>query len=125
MVSVNQALAMTIYPVDLAWARSLAEQSYDWCYRPDGVARQANMIRRSGDRREALRTLAIPTTIIQGLEDTAINPEAAIALASLIPGSELHLYAGMAHYVTEPLWDEFVAVIRRCVDRGVAQRAGG
>ena len=123
VATVSAALGQTEFPVDIDWVLELAELSFDRCYRPDGLARQADMLRRSGDRRKALKTLAVPTSIIHGLRDGAVRPEAAITLATLIQEAELHLYAGMGHYVAEPLWDEFASVIRRCVDRGVRARA--
>lgn len=114
----NERLAGTsAYPSNEAWLRELGGLSYDRGFRPDGIHRQMSVLFTSGDRREALGSLTMPTAIIHGREDRLVKAQASIEMAQLIPQAELHLYPGMGHMVVEPLWSEFAEIIRRTVAR--------
>ncbi|MCE3555819.1 alpha/beta hydrolase [Pseudonocardia sp. RS11V-5] len=111
------------FPFDEAWIRELAASCYDRSYRPDGFPRQAAAMARSVGVLPELGTLTVPVSIIHGDADAHLDPRAAVDLHRAIPGSELHVYAGMGHELVEPLWDEYVRVITRTARR--AEPAAG
>ena len=89
---------------DLAGARSLAGESYDRCYYPQGATRQLAAMIAGGSRADALSELRVPTLVIHGLDDTLIAPSGGERTASLIPGARLLLVDDMGHDRPEPLW---------------------
>jgi pimeloyl-ACP methyl ester carboxylesterase len=117
MVERERATASTAYAFDEEWMRTYHSDCYDRCYCPDGVERHAAAGVASGDRSDALRTLAIPAAIIHGREDRLLKVEGGFELGRLIPDSELHIYPGMGHEFPYPLWDEFIAIIARTAAR--------
>ena len=57
---------------------------------------------RPGELLAAARHIRVPTTIVQGQLDLVCPAASAVALASAIPGSKLHLVEGAGHSVSEP-----------------------
>lgn len=112
--------ASPLWEFDEAWARTAAALSYDRCSRIDGIARQRAALVASPDRRAPLRGLSLPCAILHGRGDAIIRWQASVALAEAIPGSDLHLFAGMGHVIAEPLWPVFAAIIAGTVGRGEA-----
>jgi pimeloyl-ACP methyl ester carboxylesterase len=98
------------YP-DLAGARTLAGESYDRCYYPEGVTRQLAAMIASGSRAEDLRRLQIPTLVIHGLDDTLIAPSGGERTAALIPRARLLRLEDMGHDRPEPLWPQLCRAI--------------
>jgi pimeloyl-ACP methyl ester carboxylesterase len=118
MLIEGQAICWTEdYPAEQAWLRELCSRSYDRCFRPDGIARQQAALLLPENRSEGLRRLALPIAIIHGRADDVISSDAALALAALMPGSEVHLYPGMGHSIVQPLWPEFIHIIARNAGR--------
>ncbi len=105
----------TVYAFNEVWVHEWATRSFERCYAPDGVARQAAAIARLPERIRGLETLDRPVVIIHGRDDRLIDSAAAVELGRLIRNSELHLYPGLGHELAEPLWDEWVAIITRSI----------
>ncbi len=105
------------YAFDEGWIREWAERSFDRCYAPEGVARQAAAIRRLPDHISGLERLLHPSLIIHGRDDGHIEPAAAIELGCLLRNSEVHIYPGMGHELVEPLWEEWAGMIHRTAAR--------
>lgn len=102
------------------WIRAYAEETIDRCYYPDGRERQMEAVRRSADRTSGLRELAVPTTVLHGLDDLLIDVAGGIATAGAVPGAELHTYAEMGHQIVPSLCPDYVRAIRRNADRVAA-----
>jgi pimeloyl-ACP methyl ester carboxylesterase len=89
---------------DRARAATLAAESYDRCFYPEGVTRQLAAILAGGSRADGLRALTVPTLVIHGLDDTLIPPDGGERTAELVPGARLMLVEDMGHDRPEPLW---------------------
>ena len=86
--------------------RELAARSYDRAYYPAGAGRQLGAMTLAGSRAEALRTLAVPTLVIHGLDDTLIDPSGGRRTAELVPGARLLLVPDMGHDRPRELWED-------------------
>jgi pimeloyl-ACP methyl ester carboxylesterase len=64
-----------------------------------------------GSRADALRTLPVPTLVIHGLDDTAIDPSGGRRTAELVPGARLVLLDDMGHDRPPALWPSIVDAI--------------
>jgi pimeloyl-ACP methyl ester carboxylesterase len=62
-----------------------------------GTARQLAAILASGSRKEALKSLSVPTLVIHGDADPLVPVEGGIDTANSIPGAELLIIEGMGH----------------------------
>jgi pimeloyl-ACP methyl ester carboxylesterase len=96
---------------DLAALRASAAASYDRSYYPAGVPRQLAAMILDGSRADALRTLSVPTLVIHGLDDTAIDPSGGRRTAELVPGAQLLLVDDMGHDRPPALWPSLVSAI--------------
>lgn len=105
---------------DEAGARDLILRSLDRNPRLDGVTRQAAAMFRSGDWREALGALALPTAIIHGRDDALVRIDASFELARRIADAELHLYPHMGHEILRDRWEDFASVINGTARRHTA-----
>jgi pimeloyl-ACP methyl ester carboxylesterase len=116
-VDSQRPCASTNVPFDEARAAEVGGRSFDRAFRPDGIVRQTSAVLNSPDRRPALAAVTVPTAIIHGRADRLIRDEASIAMAAIMKDAELHLYPGMGHVVSAPLWDDFATIIERTVRR--------
>jgi pimeloyl-ACP methyl ester carboxylesterase len=119
-VMAQMLCASDMYPADPVWMQELAKISYDRGYCPEGAVRQSAAIFRGPDRTSFLKDVQIPAAIIQGRADRAVKVEAALDLGKALKNSEVHVYPGLGHAISQPLWDEFVRIIER-----TAKRASG
>ena len=118
LVDLRQVTGSPGYPADEEWLRDLGRRSYDrGGLDTASVQRQTAAITASGDRREELRQVRVPTLVLHGEDDRMIRPVAGRATAGAIPGARLVTYAGMGHELPRALWpaiaDEIAAVARR------------
>ncbi len=106
-VWVRKRLMSPAYPTDEAelWARSQA--GYDRGYHRSGVARHLLAVWASGDRRELLKTIAVPTLVIHGEEDPIVPIACGHRTAELIEGAEFWGIEGFAHDLPGPLHQAF------------------
>jgi pimeloyl-ACP methyl ester carboxylesterase len=96
---------------DEVWARDLIVRSLERSSRLDGIPRQAAAMFRSGDWRERLDALVVPTAIIHGRDDGLVKIDASFELARRIANAELHLYPHMGHEIARDRWADFVTII--------------
>ncbi len=96
-------------------ARVLA--AADRAYDPAGFARQLAAIYASGNRREALRTIAAPTVVVHGDQDPLVNVAGGRDTAATIEGAELHIIAGMGHDLPPALYGDVLDAIDRAASR--------
>ena len=103
--------------------RSLAEQSFDRCHYPAGVARQLLAVMASADRTAALASVRVPTVVIHGRDDPLVRLPAGEATARAIPGAELIVIDGMGHDLPREVWPRVVDAIERNARRAGAAAA--
>ena len=96
---------------DAAALRSLAAASYDRTYYPAGVPRQLAAMILDGSRAEALKTLDVPTLVINGLDDTLIDSSGGRRTAELVPGARLLVLNDMGHDRPPALWPTLLDAI--------------
>ncbi len=99
------------YPFEEERVRQIAGRSYDRGHNSAGVLRQLHAITASGDRTQALRGVAAPTTVIHGNRDPLVRPAGGRATARAIPGARLKMVDGMGHDLPRQLWPDFVEAI--------------
>lgn len=120
MVANEQMSASSSYPFDEAWILRCKEIYYDRGFHPDGVRRQAHALLKSGTWLDALACVRCPVAVIHGRADRLVKPEAAFELGRRIADAEVHIYPGMGHQVVPELWDEFLLIILRTINRAGA-----
>jgi pimeloyl-ACP methyl ester carboxylesterase len=108
------------YPMDEAWIREVAGQSYDRSFDPTGVARQRLAIYASGDRTAALAHVTVPTLVVHGEADPVFQLPAGRATTAALPDAELLVLPGMGHDLPRGIWPTLVAAISRLADRAEA-----
>jgi pimeloyl-ACP methyl ester carboxylesterase len=99
------------YQFDEARARRHAERAFDRGVNPAGVARQLAAILASGSRKEALRSVSVPTLVIHGDADPLIPVEGGIDTANSVPGAELLIIEGMGHDLPPAVWPQVIETI--------------
>jgi pimeloyl-ACP methyl ester carboxylesterase len=105
---------------DESEARKRAEEAYDRCFNPAGVARQLLGILASGSRAEGLATLDVPTLVVHGALDPLVTLSGGERTAQLIPGAELLVVEDMAHDLPLPLVPQIVDAITSLAARSNA-----
>lgn len=96
-VDVNKKIKGSGFPLEENWLRTIAAESYDRSFYPQGTARQFTAMLVRGNRRRALATVTTPTLVIHGNEDPLVPVECGKATAEAIPGAELMIIEGMGH----------------------------
>lgn len=97
--------------------RREATLALERAYRPTGFLRQYAAIMAAPDRRERLKTLSIPTTVIHGTDDPLVRIEAGRDTAACIPDCELVEIEGMGHSIPPQLEEQIAAAIVRTAVR--------
>jgi pimeloyl-ACP methyl ester carboxylesterase len=111
-VRVGKIIGSPGYPVSDEARAAEAEEFYDRCYYPAGVARQFSAILGSGSLEHYDRQITAPTVVIHGKADKLMRPSGGRAVAKAIRRSRLVLFDGMAHDLPEPLWDDIVGELK-------------
>jgi len=97
MITLFKAMAGRGFAFDEAWTRMITARAFDRSFSPEGTARHVNAVMKQPDRRDALRSVTVPTLVIHGTDDPVIPFEAGKDTAEAIPGAELILIEGMGH----------------------------
>ncbi len=100
------------WPVNIERLRKLGREAHTRGANPRGFLRHWAAIMSSGDRRDRLRDVHVPTLVIHGSKDPLIPFRAGRKIAELTHGTWLPI-AGMGHDMPEPLWPTIVAAIAR------------
>jgi pimeloyl-ACP methyl ester carboxylesterase len=115
-VEARRVIGSPGYPRDEQEIRRRAGVAWDRGVNPDGFVRQLAAVWASGDRTEALRSLAVPTLVVHGEDDPLVPVAGGRATAAAIPGAELWTVPGMGHDLPRPLWPELIARIGALAD---------
>jgi pimeloyl-ACP methyl ester carboxylesterase len=83
--------------------RAMAGRAWDRDHDETGINRHVLATAMSGDRREMLKGVHVPSLVIHGADDTLVPPENGREIAALIPGARLEIVDGMGHVITPAL----------------------
>ncbi len=119
-VTILKIIGSPGYPMDEAWVREVAGQSYDRGFDPASVDRQGLAIYASGDRTAALAGVTTPALVVHGEADSLIQLPGGQATAAALPNAELLVLPGMGHDLPRGIWPTLVAAISRLADRAEA-----
>lgn len=108
------------YPLDPVETRARLRADVVRAYHPAGVGRQMAAIVARGDRRERLKTIAVPTIVVHGDADPLVRVEGGRDTAATIPGAELRIIPGMGHDLPAGLYDVFVQSVVDAAERARA-----
>jgi pimeloyl-ACP methyl ester carboxylesterase len=112
-VKASQVLHGTEMPFDVGRVRERAGRFFDRGLCPTGTARQMAAIIASGSRKEALKSISVPTLVIHGDADPLVPVEGGIDTANAISGSELLIINGLGHALPPPVWTQVIEAITR------------
>jgi len=110
-VKAQKTIGSPGYPADEVEIRARFLNDYRRAYYPVGVTRQMAAVMASGDRRDALRKIQVPTMVVHGLADPLVPIEGGRDTAAVIPGAELREFPGMGHDLPPPLFPALVDAV--------------
>jgi len=115
-LGVSRVLNGPVLPLDEEFLRASAGRIYDHGLSPAGTARQFAAVLTSGSRREALRSVGVPTLVIHGDADPLVPVEGGIDTAESVPGAALMVVEGMGHHIPVAVAPRIVgAIVRHAV----------
>jgi pimeloyl-ACP methyl ester carboxylesterase len=115
-VGISRVLNGPVLPLDEEFLRASAGRIYDHGVSPAGTARQFAAVLTSGSRREALRSVGVPTLVIHGDADPLVPVEGGIDTAESVPGAALMVVEGMGHHIPVAVAPRIVgAIVRHAV----------
>ncbi len=100
----SKALGGPEYKHDECLYREHAGRRFDRGIYPPGFARQLAAVMIQEDRRDALRSLQIPTLVLHGKSDPLVPVEGGIETADAVPDSKLRLIEGWGHGFPPSIW---------------------
>lgn len=100
----SKTLAGSEYKLDEGLYREHAGRRFDRGIYPPGFARQLAAVMVQEDRRDALRSLQIPTLVLHGKSDPLVPVEGGEETAEAIPDSKLRLIEGWGHGLPPSIW---------------------
>jgi pimeloyl-ACP methyl ester carboxylesterase len=101
----------TVFPVDEAQVREWAHESYGRGLNPNGAARHFAAILATGNRKEALKSIKVPTLVIHGDSDPLVPIACGQDTAEAIPGARLLIIKGMGHTLAREVYPRIVEAI--------------
>ena len=104
------------WPHDPERLRAIGAEAYSRGMNPRGFLRHFAAVMASGDRRERLSDVKVPTLVIHGSKDPMFPLSAGRKIAALTRGTWLPI-AGMGHDMPAALWPTIVAAVRRHAER--------
>lgn len=101
------------FPFDEARVRDRAGRAFDRGLCPEGTMRQLAAILASGSRKEALKSIDVPTLVIHGDADVLVPVEGGIDTAESVPAAELMIIEGMGHDIPAAAAPRIIDAIAR------------
>lgn len=92
------------YKHDESLYREHAGRRFDRGIYPPGFARQLAAVLTQEDRRDALRSLQIPTLVLHGKSDPLVPVKGGAETAEAVPDSKLRLIEGWGHGFPPSIW---------------------
>ena len=112
-VRILNVLGGSGYRIDESRVRQWALESYQRGLNPDGVARQFAAIIATGSRKEALKSVTVPTLVIHGDADPLVPVECGIDTANAIPQAKLLIIKGLGHTLAPQVYPQVIDAISR------------
>jgi pimeloyl-ACP methyl ester carboxylesterase len=106
-----RALGGPRFPLEAQGARQVALSAFRRGVHPAGFARQLAAIMSCGSRKEALRSVRVPTLVIHGGADPLVPRAGGVDTAQAIPNAKLHIIHGMGHELPPGAWPEIIEAI--------------
>ncbi len=116
-VETMQIISGSGFVFDVEEARERAGKLYDRSFYPAGQSRHMAAVVASGNRKDALGGVRVPTLVIHGKEDPLVPVEGGIDTHESIPGSELLLIEGMGHGLPAPVVPQLIQAIAKLTAR--------
>ena len=110
-VRVFRTIGSPGFPFDEDFVRRRATRSYERGFTPMGVVRQLVAILASGNRKQALGDVKIPSLVIHGSDDPLVPVSGGRDTAEEIPRAELMIIEGMGHDMPRPIWPRLTSAI--------------
>ncbi len=101
------------FSFDEQGARQQAMHACERGIHPQGHIRQLAALVASQSRKQALRSLTVPTLVIHGDADPLVPLAGGIETANSIPEAELRIIPGMGHELPPGAWPEIIEAIVR------------
>lgn len=114
-------IGSTAWPQDEERLRAVGELSYARGMNPRGFLRHFAAGIKSGDRRENLRDVKVPTLVVHGSRDPMFPLSAGRRIAELIPNATWLPITGMGHDLPSGVWPTFVSAVARHAERADAR----
>jgi pimeloyl-ACP methyl ester carboxylesterase len=121
MVSAFRIIGSPGFPFDESSFRDRIGRAWERSYDPAGVARQLVAIVASGNRKDRLRSVRVPTLVVHGKDDPLVPVEGGIDTADAIPGAKLLLIDGMGHDLPREIWSRLIEGISEVAGRAPAR----
>jgi pimeloyl-ACP methyl ester carboxylesterase len=118
-----RTIGSTAWPIDGARLRAVGERAFQRGLSPGGFLRHFAAVMASGDRRDRLRGVHVPTLVIHGSRDPMFSIRAGRDLVGLMPDATWLPITGMGHDLPPPIWPTLVAAITRHAERADARSA--
>ncbi len=107
-VASAKVIGSTGFPFDEARVRERTAAAYDRSFYPAGMMRQMAAIMASPSRKEALRSVRVPSLVVHGDIDPLVSVEGGKDTAEAIAGAELLIIEGMGHDLPRGAWTTIV-----------------
>lgn len=110
-VEMARVIASPAFPFDEEVQRAQAQVELKRAYNPAGFARQLAATVTAGDRRDELRTIAVPVLVVHGADDPLIPLAAGRETADCIKDAKLMVVDGMGHDLPAELYETVALAI--------------
>lgn len=120
LVNFFRVVGSTGYAQNISSIRARGRLAFARALNPAGFARHLGAMVATGSRRDALRQLRVPTTVIHGQVDPLIPHRGGAATARHIPGAEFMSIPGMGHDLPPALQRPIAEAVVRLVERAGA-----
>ncbi len=101
----------SVFPIDEALVREWARESYKRGLNPEGAARHFAAIVATGSRKEALKSINVPTLVIHGDSDPLVPVECGKDTAEAIPGARFIIIKDMGHTLPQAVYPQVIDAI--------------
>jgi pimeloyl-ACP methyl ester carboxylesterase len=110
-VTVAKVISSPGYLLKDADIMQRAQEDYERCFYPVGVARHMAAIAATGNRKPRLENLTMPTLVLHGEDDNLVPLTGGTDTHEAIKDSVIKTFQGMGHNLPEPLWVDFSETI--------------
>ena len=108
------------YPFEEAEVSERILSDVKRAYNPTGFSRQIAAVAATGDRREKLKHITVPTLVIHGADDPLAPLAGGHDTAESIPGADILVVPGMGHDLPPALFDTMIDAIVSVTKRAKA-----